>query len=151
MSTVKQSGGDSVLMIRAVGGAVGDWKMLSCQSSYSLTSSKETTEVKSKCGTDYINGDDVDEARVEGFVIKKSSDVAVLDTKAIREKYNAGTNYEFTLLPKVAAATSNDLEVHSFTGKISNFDETFPLDTATFSMTIKIVGGVTSSHYTYTP
>ena len=29
MSTVKQSGGDSVLMIRAVGGAGGDWKMLS--------------------------------------------------------------------------------------------------------------------------
>ena len=149
MATVKQSGNDSVLMTRPVGGAEADWKMLSCQTSYSLTSSNNPTEVVSKCGTDYIPGNDVDEARLDGFIIKKSTDAKILDTVAIRALYDSKEEQEFALLPKVASAASDDLEVHNFTGVISSFDETFPVDSATFSMSIRIIGGVTSDHYTY--
>lgn len=153
MSTVKQAGGDSVIFTRPVGStSAADWKMVSCQTGYSLSSSNSPIEVKTKCGTDYLSGENMDEAKLDGVVIKKSSDPKILDTVAIRELYESKVSQQFCLMPKVASAASNDMVMHTFTGLITNFDESFPESgVATFSMSIKISGGVTSGYFTYTP
>lgn len=144
-----QNGTNCVLMTKLTSEDSTKWKMASCQTSFSISSSNSPDEIKTKCGTQTIPGSDTSEARLEGIITLKSNDANVLDTVALRGIYNAQVKRDWYLAPKVLSADSNDMEILNFQGIVTQFDETFPAGGGTFSMTIKVVGSVTASSYTH--
>lgn len=128
------------------------WKLVGCQTNASTDSQKNVTETVTKCETFKSIGNDTSTVSCEGVLLKKSSDVTVLDAVQIRQYYNSSVVYDWKIVDKEPAVSdTGNIPIYTFKGHISALQETFPgEEKATFSYSIAAEGEIEADYLTVT-
>ncbi|MBO9592737.1 MAG: hypothetical protein J7599_07485 [Niabella sp.] len=130
------------------------FKIVMCQTSASTSSQKNTNVTQTKCGPKTSASDPTETVSVEGLLMraKDSGDTTSVDMFDFWAIFKANKNYNWKLAPEDASAASNGLPVYSWTGEVTQSDDTLPAEgDATFSAQISVVGELDKDPYTYVP
>lgn len=126
------------------------YKLVMCQTSVNIQSSKGENITQTKCGP-VDDGEETGTCSVEGMAVKKPgvADATLVDVIDFWENYyKPGTTWLWKVAPQDITAASDGQPVQSFKGKISSNSLAHPSEsTTTFSFEINIDGDITTTAF----
>ena len=120
----------------------GVYKLVACITDLSLSRSKTEIDASSKCGQDFLIGNDEDECTATIFRLVGNAEAGTIGIRELEAAvFDTGLTVDWKIADDLVSPVYEDIE---FSGKIFTDDSSWNTeDPASTDITIKIIGGVT--------